>query len=113
MEENKKEKMSYEEYRIIATKEDIKKLEKRIKPFWWENIVIIGCILYEIRLEIQQMDIDRGALRKEILKYNIIFVFALLGIIYVILTIITPWFRYSIYKIAINKTNDRIEKNDI
>ena len=109
----KESKISFDEYRIKATNEDIKKLDAKIKPFWWENIPVIGCLAYLIRTTINQQDIDRGLLRKQILKYNLIFLFSTLFVGYGLLRILTPWFLYFIYKIAIKKTKELVEKNDI
>ena len=106
-------KISYSEYRILATEEDIKKFSGKMKPFWWENIPIIGGLIYMIRMFINQMDIDRGTLKKQIFIYHIIFMFCFLMYIYTLLSLITPWYTYSIYKLGVNKTKIKLANNDI
>ena len=106
-------KMNFEEYKIKATKDDVEKLEKKIKIFWWENIPVIGCIIYIIRMGVNQQDIDRGILRKQIVIYNLIFTFALLFYIHLLLSLITPWYTNAIYKEAIKKTKEKIKERDL
>ncbi len=94
---------TYDEYKIKAIKEDVKRLESHLKPFWFENVPLIGSIFYVKRIQYHIRDIDRGLLRKNLAKYAIIW-FPLIIITY----FITPWFNYYVSKKAIKKTKEEL-----
>ena len=106
-------KMTFSEYKIRATKNDVQQLSRVYKPYWWENIVVIGPMIYHIRMGIEVAGIDRGPLRRQITKWNVIFTFALLIYIYSVIMLLTPWLMYGILKISITKTNELIDKKDL
>ncbi|AGM26136.1 hypothetical protein SSYRP_v1c05460 [Spiroplasma syrphidicola EA-1] len=101
-------KMSFQEYKILVTKDDIIKFEKNLKPFWWENIPVIGTTIYAIRTGIKQSEIDRGLLRKEITVAYTIFVFAFLIYLYGLLYLLTPWFGYWINRTGLKRAKKKL-----
>ena len=106
-------KMNFAEYKEIVTKDDIKKLEKNIKPFWWENFPVLGAWVYSTRTQMRVAEIDRGLLRKNLYIIHLIFVFAFLIALYGILFNLTPWFHYAILKSAIKRTKKKMHNQNL
>ena len=106
-------KISFSEYKIKATQADVASMKAHMKPKAWENIPVIGAIIYIIRMQYRIMGIDRGPLRQQIWKWNLIFVLAMLLYIHVAVMILTPWLLYAQLEVAINQTENMIKKNNL
>ncbi len=105
-------KMSYREYKQLATANDVAKMRVNLKPRIWENIPLIGCIGYLIRITLKKSDIDRGPLRREMTKYQIIMMFCTIFIFnYIVL--LTPWMFYLVAKLAVDKTERLLNSDQI
>ncbi len=109
----KDERFTYEQYRVKATENDVEKMKKNLKPYWWENFPVLGAIIYSIRISLKSMDIDRGTLRKQILKWNYIFMICGLFYIYFAFTILTPWCLYLVHYKAIKSTEALIKTKEL
>lgn len=109
---NKKE-YSFEQYKLDATRYDVKKFEAKAKPRSYENIPVIGALIYIWRMQINTWGIDRGPLRKNLNVKRIIFMFAFLIYLYSFLALLTPWFVYWHTNLAIKKTKAQIESRDL
>ena len=107
------QKISFKQYKTLATQEDVNRFKQKMRPHWWENIFIIGSIIYEIRVGFLYMMIDRGPLRRNILKWELIFQFATLFLIRYVVAFVSPWPKYWMLKLAIKDTENMIAQDAI
>ncbi len=107
---NENLKLNFKEYKHQSTICDVERMQKNLKPYVWENVPIFGCFAYMIRIALKNSDIDHGTLRREIVKYQIIFIFCLLPL-FTLTMLITPWFLYMIHALAIKRTKVILNNN--
>ncbi len=106
-------KINFKEYRILATAGDIEMMKKNLKPHIWENIPFIGCLCYIIRMTLKNSNIDRGPLRREMVKYRLILMASTLLIWGDLILFVTPWLLYLPIKLAVNKVQSQLDNNEI
>ena len=90
------------QFKKEIVEDDVKSLEESYKIRWYEWIPVFGAIAYLCRMTIDIGGINRGKLRKYIIKYHLLtFLFTLTIFHYVI--IINPYPYYLILSTAIKK----------
>lgn len=98
--------VSFEEYKLRTTLEDIEKLEENCKIKKWEFIPIVGAFAYMMRSNFAIYGTDRGVIREIFFKQQ--FIFICIGLFYVtaLILLITPLLQRMIMRKTIVKTKD-------
>ncbi len=105
--------ISFQEYKRQATIEDLETMKQQMVPHRWEHIPIVGAIFYAIRMEVVNSGINRGPLRRQIVKLKVIFLFSMLFYFFVLVLMLTPTFIYKIHKMAVEKTQKLIDNDEL
>ncbi len=106
-------KISFNQYKREATINDIQTMQVGLKPRHWENIPIVGCFGYMVRIALRNSAIDRGPLRREIVKFQMIFTFGMLPPIFGLCCMLTPWLLYAPHALALKRTKEIIAKDEL
>ncbi len=109
---NDDKKMNYKETRKAEVTNHIAEIRQDLKPHIWENIPLVGCVGYLVRMISHKKNIGNGVLRKQMSKYQLIFTFSTI-FIYNLLTILTPWALYGVAKYALCKTEKLVDNDQI
>lgn len=98
--------MSFEEYKLRSTAEDIEKLTSSSKIKGWEYIPLIGAFAYMMRSNLAIYSVNRGILREIFFKQQ--FIFMCVGLFYIsaLLLLISPIFQKWILGKTIIKAKD-------